>query len=1071
MTSVKRRYWLALTLGVLATAVAATPLVLPQLLRAVAIARVEAITGRRASIDGVDIDALSGRLAIRGFRLAERGGRGPFADVERLDLRLHLPSLLRGHLWIHEVVVRNSTVRVVRFRTDEFNFSDLVRSSGAAQKPLDVTVDRFVLAEGTVTLEDRSLPEWRTWTSRDITIDARNLSTRRGDGTAVASSVTAGSPVSVNVEQLRLYPIHLQAAVTIEALDLTLAQLYLPADAPIVIQRGRVYASVKVALDARDGVQIDAAGRFEDVAVARAGEREALALVPSATVRLASLGLLGDELRLGQAEVAGSGAILDARVTPPARFDIMHVRATVADLTWPVRGPARLDLAASMANGGTLSASGALRQPPNASELRVRLAKVDLAPYARYLPPAAKVRGVAEGDVTLVGALSPGAVARARGSVAVTGLSVADARRPLVKADRVEATGFQIQWPSRLTVERVMVSRPWATVERDRAGGLPLVALLGSVGPRETVPIDVGLPPPSPPPPLAVEVREIKVRGGALTWRDHTATPPTEVALSDVEATVRQAAWPPRGVTGVRTAFRSRASLPTRAHVTGDADFDLAVEIAAVGEPPTVRGRAALARVEVRDGERTVMRVERAAATGLDVEWPRRVAVDRVALQRPWALLERDEKGILPLRALLAANGDRATPTDSADAGVKPPTVTVRALTVDDGGLRAVDRSISPPFAVDLQRLGMRLDGLSTTPGPPARIDLTGRIGSEGAIALRGTIASLGGPLGLDLNAEVRDFVIPRTNPYLLRHAAWRANRGWVTTTVHCRIEGDALDAKTDIRVRWLELARGENRDEAQARIGLPLNLIVALMKDPNGEIRVSLPVGGRMSDPRFDFTEAIWGAVRAVAIKAITLPVSWIGRVRFTPDSRIAEIRIEPVRFVRGAPALTPEGQAQVTRLSAFLQQAPEVRMPLTPVVSSGDLEELRLQGPRAAVDRLSREAKISPDAATQRLFRQRFPDREPPSSTEAMLQALAESEPPPTAKARALATQRLEIVQDTLKRLGIDPARLPATKSVEAREAGEGGYVEAGLGEVEKSKRSSPIEYLERLGGAIAR
>ena len=231
------------------------------------------------------------------------------------------------------------------------------------------------------------------------------------------------------------------------------------------------------------------------------------------------------------------------------------------------------------------------------------------------------------------------------------------------------------------------------------------------------------------------------------------------------------------------------------------------------------------------------------------------------------------------------------------------------------------------------------------------------------------------------------------------------------------------------------------------------------------------VPVGGRLSDPRFDFREAVWGAIRAVAVKAITLPVSWIGRVRFTPDSRIQEIEVEPVRFERGAPALTPEGQAQVTRLSAFLRQVPEVQMPLTPVVSSGDLEELRRRAPRAAVDRLSREAKISPDAAAQRVFRQRFPDREPPSSTEAVLNALAEGEPPPTAKARALATQRLEIVQDTLKRLGIDPARLPATKSVEAREAGEGGYVEAGLAEVEKSKRTSPIEFLERLGGALRR
>src|SRR5438309_9139554 len=36
-----------------------------------------------------------------------------------------------------------------------------------------------------------------------------------------------------------------------------------------------------------------------------------------------------------------------------------------------------------------------------------------------------------------------------------------------------------------------------------------------------------------------------------------------------------------------------------------------------------------------------------------------------------------------------------------------------------------------------------------------------------------------------------------------------------------------------------------------RSRIGLPLGMIVALMKDRRGDIRLSLPVGGRLSDPR----------------------------------------------------------------------------------------------------------------------------------------------------------------------------------------------------------------------------
>src|SRR5436190_2135565 len=115
---------------------------------------------------------------------------------------------------------------------------------------LAVTVDRFALVDGTVAFEDRALPERRTWTSDDIQIEAHNVSTLRDDGTVVASSITAGAPNLVQIEQFRLYPIHLKATVTVKGLDLALARLYLPADAPVVLDRGRASSILNVTFDA-----------------------------------------------------------------------------------------------------------------------------------------------------------------------------------------------------------------------------------------------------------------------------------------------------------------------------------------------------------------------------------------------------------------------------------------------------------------------------------------------------------------------------------------------------------------------------------------------------------------------------------------------------------------------------------------------------------------------------------------------------------------------------------------------------------------------------------------------------
>src|SRR4029453_18718796 len=69
-----------------------------------------------------------------------------------------------------------------------------------------------------------------------------------------------------------------------------------------------------------------------------------------------------------------------------------------------------------------------------------------------------------------------------------------------------------------------------------------------------------------------------------------------------------------------------------------------------------------------------------------------------------------------------------------------------------------------------------------------------------------------------------------------------------------------------------------------------------------------------------------------------IAAPVSWIGRVQFSADSRIERIDVDPIPFVSGQAALTPEAREQLARVAAFLEQAPDMRMAPTPIVSSRD-------------------------------------------------------------------------------------------------------------------------------------
>ncbi len=1067
---------------VLLSAVAATLYALPTVVRHVAITRLQAITKRPVTIDRVDVGLRSGRLTFHGLRVAEPAGGTPFADCELLDVRLNMLSLVRGHIWVRELVLRKPTLRIVRLEKN-FNFSDLIEDSGATEKRFDVTVDPFTLVDGTVAFEDRALPEQRTWTSDDIQIEAHNVSTLRNDGTVIASSITAGAPHLVQIEQFRLYPIHLKATVTVKGLDLALARLYLPADAPVVLDRGRVSSTLNVTFDARDEVRADLNGELEDLVLTKPGEREPVTRIPKLTAQLTDFSFQNDQVRVGQLELKGSANVRDPRVQQGARYQVSAIRASIADLTWPITTPGRLDVSTAIPGGGTLAIAGTLRPPPAPSHVQVRLRDVDVAAWNRFLPITARLSGRGEADLRINEPLAAGVPTRVNGSIAVNRLGVRDAQQELIGAQRVEAAGLEVQWPTRLGVKRVVVSGPRAIVERDKEGNFPLMALLDrSPAAPTSVPSGAAGSPAANVP--RVDVEEIVVRNGVLSWRDETVKPRAALDVSQVDATVTGGGWPLRPV-GVQLAVRPPGGgqvqaagrvgvdpfnadlrvhardaelahyqpyVPTKAQFSGRADLDLAVVVPVLSEPQaTVRGNAAFSRVDVRDGQRTVIRVGRASVAALDVDWPRSVRARELSLRRPWILLERDQSGTLPLRALLtpekaaAARTPRAAEisnaaTSSGDgSGQATIPVVLSRLVIEEGGARVVDGGLTPPFAVDIVDLTSRIDGLSTASGArPARMDMKARVG-DGLLSFAGAIGPIAGPLRLDLQGELREFAVPRTNPYLLNGVAWEARNGWLTTNIQCRIDGDNLQAKADVLVSRLQLARAGGPDEARARIGLPLGMIASLMKDRHGDIRLALPIGGRVNDPRFQLREVIWSTLRNAALKAVTGPVSLIGRVKSSADARIERIEIDPIRFEPGTSTPTPEGQEQLTRLVAFLDQTPETRLTATAVVSRRDLAAMKQPDVDAVIGRAARDARISPEAAAARLFQERFPGKPLPETPDAIRAALLEGQAPPADAVATLADKRLEAVRATIKKAKIDTARLLEDKAADVAQEDE--------------------------------
>ena len=552
----RRRLLVSVAVVLLATLVVTATalwLALPSLARWALVRQVAAQAGRTLTMREFTLDLRGGHLRITGLRLDDREPGPPLAELDRLEVRFRPSALLRGHLWIDELALDSPRVRIVRTARGVLNISDLLEPSGPRKGTAAVTLDRFALTGGAIVFEDRTLTPPRTWRADALAVEAALLSTvnpePRGHGRLTTK--VAGAPLSVEMSEVRLAPMHGRVRVNLSNMDATLANLYLPADTAVVLERALVSAGLTVTADAQDGLRLDGQARLDNVTVRRRGADTSLVTVPSLTFALTTVNGADGRPR-GHVEVVGRATVHDPRPGQTNRFELDRIKLVMDGLDASGRAPAQVALTATLPGGGALDVQGTARSTPLGSTLRARISRVDLAFWAPYLDLPLQFNGMIETDLTVdvtgpAAGAAGGVTTRVRGRATLNGATVfgpraidaprsrrrprrpsaaggsqtREGRRRLLAAERMELTGLDAQWP-KVRIERLRLARPRVTIERDRAGHFPIVDVVQALRPRPAAApsaAPAARPPGATTGALALEIGEIAVEQGRVRLR------------------------------------------------------------------------------------------------------------------------------------------------------------------------------------------------------------------------------------------------------------------------------------------------------------------------------------------------------------------------------------------------------------------------------------------------------------------------------------------------------------------------------------------------------------------------
>ena len=938
---------------------------LPEIVKWQALKQIPAITGRAVAIEDIDINLFTGRVAIKNFRLAEPDPAQAFVELERLDVRVVPWSPIFGHVRVTELVLTAPTVKLVRVSSTVFNFSDILA----------------------------------------------RLATTAGPPPPPAEPATK-SRWTIGIER---------------------------------------FALIRANINATDR-----------------------AVTPVSEWKVQDLSIDADNLTTKPSGPVGQLAVHGALNNSPIEFSAQDI-----DLT-----PTSFGGKFSIQNFSLLQVRPYL-PPTLPASLESGVAGVTMAVQLELGPGGGLAVGLVTGDVTLTGVAlaQPGkptpflTVPR----IAV-GLKEGNLVSRVVTLSSVDIEGLDLKAvrDKQETIDLLLLTKK-------PDGAAPGASVSNALGSPSAAPRKPGATPPaapSSPAPVKPEaeykitVEKVALKGGATFTDEAISAPPTVLKLGDLAVQLDDVTWPNirsmnlaaaaelpgGGKVNAKGALKIepldltvtlntrnapiepyRAYFPFPASFSGRFNSDSQNQVRITNGKLTVRSRgkswATDLAVKTPDGTEAPLRLERMEIDGIDFGWPTHARVARVLLRKPAAELERAADGSIDVQKLFTpvpkpgtpAGAPAPAPAKAPEPGPKEPgpletmDLQFKEIVVEDGYVRFLDQTTQPPFSQDISKLSVTVTDLSNKASQRANLLVQALIGGDSTLDIRGELSAIGAPTYVDMVGELKKLALPAANPYMDGMLGWIIRRGELTTKLEYKIEGAKLDAKNDILVGNLRVSPSRESDEVKKRIGLPLGLIVALIKDGNGNIHINVPLTGTLTDRQFDFGDAIWTAVRNVIVNILKAPFRAIGGL-FTSGDKIDALRVDPLVFAAGSPVLSPELERQTVRVADFLRKAPFVGLTLSSVTSPADVEVLKERAVNERIEQFQKEQGIADQpTALRRYFQAVVRDAQLPVKIEDQLLLLRRREPHPAARLEELRQSRLAATRERLAMVeGIQETRL---------------------------------------------
>ncbi len=266
------------------------------------------------------------------------------------------------------------------------------------------------------------------------------------------------------------------------------------------------------------------------------------------------------------------------------------------------------------------------------------------------------------------------------------------------------------------------------------------------------------------------------------------------------------------------------------------------------------------------------------------------------------------------------------TKAETGPAAAAPLDLAIALLQMTNGEVEALDKTVKPVARTTIRNLGLEAHDVRFPATAARGIHLRATLPRTAQLDVRGDLKP--GNVG-DFTLELKQLELPVFNPYASAAAGVTVERGTASVKTRLKLRG----AKMEIDNRLVLNEFGVSmRDPAsfERNFGVPIDLALALLRDPQGDIELHIPVKTDEKGATISMGAVIASALKAALVGAITAPLKMVGAMFSGGDDGAGGFSIDPLPSVAGSPELDGDQQARIEGLARMLSERPAMGLAL---------------------------------------------------------------------------------------------------------------------------------------------